>query len=336
MPGAVWFPGASLNYAEHALRGDDRAVAVVSRSQTRGGGQLTFAELRDQVARARAGLQRLGVTRGDRVAAYLPTITESVVAFLATASLGAVWSSCAPEFGTRSVVDRFAQIAPKVLLAVDGYRYGRPRRRSAGRGGVHPGLPADPGGHRGRPLPGPGRWSAGRGGLGRPARRAGTAGLRRRRLRSPALRPLLVGNHRPAQSHRARPRRHPPRALEGPWPACRHRGRRPLRLVHDHRLDDVELPRLGTARRRHHRALRRRPGPSRPARPVATGRRDRADLPRRQRPFHHGMPKGRPPARVELRPHPSARRRLDRRAAAGGRASGGSTRRWVPIWSSAL
>ena len=125
MPGAVWFSGASLNYAEHALGGDDRAVAVVSRSQTRGGGQLTYSELRDQVARARAGLQRLGVTSGDRVAAYLPTITESVVAFLATASLGAVWSSCAPEFGTPSVVDRFAQITPKVLLAVDGYRYGR-------------------------------------------------------------------------------------------------------------------------------------------------------------------------------------------------------------------
>ena len=166
MPGAVWFPGASLNYAEHALGGDDRAVAVVSRSQTRGGGQLTFSELRDQVARARAGLQRLGVTSGDRVAAYLPTITESVVAFLATASLGAVWSSCAPEFGTRSVVDRFAQITPKVLVAVDGYRYGRRLVDRRAERGVHPGLPADPGGHRGRPLPGPGRWSAGRGGLG--------------------------------------------------------------------------------------------------------------------------------------------------------------------------
>src|SRR5581483_1443619 len=81
-------------------------------------------ELRDQVARARAGLQRLGVGRGDRVAAYLPNIAETLVAFLATASLGAVWSSCAPEFGTRSVVDRLRQIDPKVLLAVDGYRYG--------------------------------------------------------------------------------------------------------------------------------------------------------------------------------------------------------------------
>jgi acetoacetyl-CoA synthetase len=124
MPGAVWFAGATLNYAEHALRADDDALAIISRGQTRPPDELTFGALRDQVARARAGLQRLGVVKGDRVAAYLPTITESVVGFLATASLGAVWSSCAPEFGTRSVVDRFAQIAPKVLLAVDGYRYG--------------------------------------------------------------------------------------------------------------------------------------------------------------------------------------------------------------------
>ncbi|HZQ29381.1 MAG TPA: acetoacetate--CoA ligase [Acidimicrobiales bacterium] len=121
MPGARWFPGATLNYAEHALRAPGE---VVSRSQTRPPVTLVPDELRDQVARARAGLQRLGVGRGDRVAAYLPNIAETLVAFLATASLGAVWSSCAPEFGTRSVVDRLRQIDPKVLLAVDGYRYG--------------------------------------------------------------------------------------------------------------------------------------------------------------------------------------------------------------------
>ena len=124
MPGARWFDGAMLNYARHALRTDGDAVAVVSRSQTRPPAELTAGELRDQVARCRAGLQRLGVSGGDRVAAYLPNITETVVAFLATASLGAIWSSCAPEFGIRSVVDRFRQIEPKVLFAVDGYRYG--------------------------------------------------------------------------------------------------------------------------------------------------------------------------------------------------------------------
>jgi acetoacetyl-CoA synthetase len=125
MPGARWFTGARLNYAEHLLGTDADAdvVAVVARSQTRGPRELTFGELRDQVARARAGLERLGVGPGDRVVAYLPNIPETLVAFVATASLGATWASCAPELGARSVVDRFAQIEPKVLLAVAGYTY---------------------------------------------------------------------------------------------------------------------------------------------------------------------------------------------------------------------
>jgi acetoacetyl-CoA synthetase len=124
MPGAEWFPGVALNYAAHCLRDRGNPLALVSHSQTRPPVALTFADLSDQVARVRAGLQRLGVGRGDRVAAYMPNIAETVVAFLATASLGAVWSSCAPEFGTRSVVDRFQQIEPRVLLTIDGYRYG--------------------------------------------------------------------------------------------------------------------------------------------------------------------------------------------------------------------
>jgi acetoacetyl-CoA synthetase len=123
MPGAEWFPGATLNYAEHAVR-RDRGVAVVAYSQTRDKVELTWTELADQVVRARAGLRRLGVGRGDRVVAYLPNIPETVVAYLAAASLGAIWASCAPEFGARGVVDRFAVLAPTVLLAVDGYRYG--------------------------------------------------------------------------------------------------------------------------------------------------------------------------------------------------------------------
>lgn len=126
MPGAVWFPGATLNYAEHAVGGpeDTDTVAVVAHSQTRAPVELTFGQLREQVAGARAGLRRLGVGRGDRVVAYLPNIPEALVAFLATASLGAVWASCAPEFGARSVVDRFGQVEPKVLLTISGYRYG--------------------------------------------------------------------------------------------------------------------------------------------------------------------------------------------------------------------
>jgi acetoacetyl-CoA synthetase len=131
MPGAEWFPGAAVNYAEHAvglLDDPDRdadTVAVLGYSQTRDRVDLTWGQLREQVARARAGLARLGVGRGDRVVAYLPNIPETLVAFLATASLGAIWAACAPEFGARSVVDRFGQIEPKVLLTVAGYGYGR-------------------------------------------------------------------------------------------------------------------------------------------------------------------------------------------------------------------
>ncbi|MDX6373932.1 MAG: acetoacetyl-CoA synthetase [Nocardioidaceae bacterium] len=126
MPGARWFPGALLNYAEHALGGpgDGDRVAVLGRSQTRGDVDLTFAELGDQVARARTVLATLGVRRGDRVAGYLPNVPEALVAYLATASLGATWAGCATEFGARSVVDRFAQVEPTVLLVAGGYRYG--------------------------------------------------------------------------------------------------------------------------------------------------------------------------------------------------------------------
>jgi acetoacetyl-CoA synthetase len=124
MPGARWFPGATVNYAQHALAAAPAGTAVVSWSQTRDPVELSGARLADEVARVRAGLVRCGVGRGDVVAAYLPNVAETVVAFLATASLGAVWSSCAPEFGTRSVVDRLRQVQPTVLLTVDGYRYG--------------------------------------------------------------------------------------------------------------------------------------------------------------------------------------------------------------------
>ena len=124
MPGAVWFPGAEVNYAGHLFRGKDPdAVAIVHASELREQAELTWGDLRTQTARIAAGLRALGVERGDRVAAYMPNIPEAVAAFLATASIGAVWSSCSPDFGARSVIDRFAQIEPKVLLAVDGYRY---------------------------------------------------------------------------------------------------------------------------------------------------------------------------------------------------------------------
>jgi acetoacetyl-CoA synthetase len=143
MPGARWFEGARLSYAEHALARQGDGAAVVGVSQTRGRVELSWDGLRDQVARCRAGLQRLGVGPGDRVAAYLPNIPETVVAFLAAASLGAVWTSCAPEFGVQAVLDRLAQVEPKVLLVVEGYRYGaRDIDRRAEVAAITAGLPS--------------------------------------------------------------------------------------------------------------------------------------------------------------------------------------------------
>jgi acetoacetyl-CoA synthetase len=124
MPGATWFPGAELNYAKHIFHGKrDADLAVLHASELRPLGELRWGELREQVAHAAAGLRVLGIEPGDRVVAYLPNIPETLVAFLAAASIGAIWSSCSPDFGASSVVDRFAQIEPKALLCVDGYRY---------------------------------------------------------------------------------------------------------------------------------------------------------------------------------------------------------------------
>ncbi len=125
MPGARWFRGAELSYAEHIFAGKDPGeTALVHASELRPLGEVSWAELAEQTAAFAAGLRSLGVGTGDRVAAYLPNIPEAVVGFLACASIGAIWSSCSPDFGARAVVDRFSQIDPKVLLAVDGYRYG--------------------------------------------------------------------------------------------------------------------------------------------------------------------------------------------------------------------
>jgi acetoacetyl-CoA synthetase len=126
MPGARWFEGARLNYAENMLMRDrdPGRLAVLHASELRPLAELSWGELSEQVAALAAGLRSLGVRRGDRVAAYMPNIPETLVAFLACASIGAVWSCAAPEFGARSVVDRFAQIEPKVLFTVDGYRHG--------------------------------------------------------------------------------------------------------------------------------------------------------------------------------------------------------------------
>jgi acetoacetyl-CoA synthetase len=125
MPGAEWFPGTRLNYAEHVFRDrDPDAICVRHASEIRPLAETTWGELYESTRRLAAALRATGIGPGDRVVAYLPNLLEAVVAFHACASIGAVWSSCSPDFGVRSVVDRFAQIEPRVLLTVDGYRYG--------------------------------------------------------------------------------------------------------------------------------------------------------------------------------------------------------------------
>jgi len=129
MPGAVWFPGAQANYAQQVLRHAAPAdaagfQAIISRNEKGEHRELSWPELRRQVASLALHLKAQGVQPGDRVAAYLPNIPETMVAFLATASIGGVWSLCAPDMGTNAVLDRFKQIAPKVLIACDGVRYG--------------------------------------------------------------------------------------------------------------------------------------------------------------------------------------------------------------------
>ncbi|MEP9384279.1 acetoacetate--CoA ligase [Nocardioides sp. KR10-350] len=126
MPGARWFPDVRLSYPEHSFRraGADDEIAIHHASELRPADTWTWGRLREETARVRAGLRRLGVGSGDRVAAYLPNIPETLAAMLATTSLGAVWSSCSPDFGAGTVLNRFDQIEPTVLLAVDGYRYG--------------------------------------------------------------------------------------------------------------------------------------------------------------------------------------------------------------------
>src|SRR5712671_1368859 len=123
MPGARFFPNARLNFAENLLRFRDEHPALIFRNERGMRREISYRQLHDEVARIAAGLKAAGVVAGDRVAGFLPNIPEAAIAMLATTSLGAVWSSCSPDFGVHGVLDRFGQIAPKVLFAADGYFY---------------------------------------------------------------------------------------------------------------------------------------------------------------------------------------------------------------------
>ncbi len=123
MPGTEWFPGARLNYAENLLRRRDQDVAMIAAAEGRETERISWVELATRVARVQAGLEALGVGPGDRVAALIPNSSFAVIGMLATAAIGAIWSSCSPDFGPLGVIDRFGQIEPKVLITADGYRY---------------------------------------------------------------------------------------------------------------------------------------------------------------------------------------------------------------------
>ena len=279
MPGARWFDGrgaqlrreharAAAHERRAAARDRADAVAVLHCSELRELDELTWGELSDAGrAPSPAACARSASARGDRVVAYMPNIPETLIAFLATASIGAIWSSAAPEFGARSVIDRFAQIEPKVLLAVDGYRHGgKDFDRTARRAG-HPRRAADasstPCCCRTSPTERRRRARGRRAGVlaGASCSQRGEGAelvVRAGALRPPAVGALLLRHDRPAEGDRAGPRRHPARAAEeapapGPAPG------RPHVLVHDDRLDDVELPRRLPAHRRGDRALRRQP-----------------------------------------------------------------------------
>jgi acetoacetyl-CoA synthetase len=124
MPGAIWFEGSELNFAERVFKERREGVAVIAKAERKADRTLTWQELEKRVGAFASSLKEMGVARGDRVAAYLPNSPEAVVAFLACASIGAIWSCCSPDFGAPAVVDRFSQIQPKVFIATDGYSYG--------------------------------------------------------------------------------------------------------------------------------------------------------------------------------------------------------------------
>jgi acetoacetyl-CoA synthetase len=123
MPGAKWFYGAKLNFAENLLKRCDNHKALIFRGENSVQREITYAELYEQVKRLAAGFKKLGLQKGDRVAAFMPNMPETIIAMLATTSIGAIWSSTSPDFGIKGVLDRFSQIKPKIIIAADGYFY---------------------------------------------------------------------------------------------------------------------------------------------------------------------------------------------------------------------
>src|SRR5258708_23585541 len=124
MPGARFFPDATLNFAENVLRRDTDSPAIICKSENGSARTMSWRELRAETAAFASALRAAGIQRGDRVAACLPNVPEAIIAVLGTAAVGAVWSSCSPDFGVRGVLDRFGQIEPRILVAADSHVYG--------------------------------------------------------------------------------------------------------------------------------------------------------------------------------------------------------------------
>ncbi len=244
-PARQWFPDARLNFAQNLLREPDDSDAIVFWGEDRVKRRYTRRQLHQLVSRLQQALAAAGVGKGDRVAGYLPNLPEATAAMLATTSLGAIWSSCSPDFGVRGVLDRFGQIEPKVLFCADGYLYGGKEYDSQDRvREILAGLPTarqcvvldylGAAGDRGQ--------VAGR--LHRAVLRQGGR-VRAGRVQRSALHPVLVRHHRRTQVHRARRRRHAAAAPQGAPAALGRRAGRPRVLLHHARLDDVELAGLG-------------------------------------------------------------------------------------------
>jgi hypothetical protein len=250
--GPRWFTGARLNFAEQLLRRRDDGEALVAWNEEGRQGAMTFAELARQVQRAAGALRAQGVGPGDRVAAFLPNIPEAVVAMLAATSLGAIWSSCSPDFGVNGVLDRFGQIAPRVLVACDGYRYAGKsidtRARVADIAAQIPGIErwSSPYLREAEPMEGSRRLLVGGVACGwrRVAREScggRRAGLHATPVRSSVVHHVFVRHHRPPQVHGARGWGDAPAAPQGAPAARRRRAARPCRLRPYLRVDDVDL-----------------------------------------------------------------------------------------------
>jgi hypothetical protein len=305
MPGARWFSGARLNFARNLLRFDDDREALVFWNENGPRRSLTYAELRRQVARFAAGLADAGVEPGDRIAGFVPSCPEAVVAMLAATSLGAVWSSCSPDFGYDGALDRFGQIQPKVLITADGYLYAgkefdsldKVRRLAAAVDSIErvvvipyrsPTPDLD-----GLPLP------ALFGDFGRDDRELS---LRLAALRPSRLHPVFLGDDGQAQVHRPRRRRHAVAAPQGAGLAHRPPARRSPVLLHHLRLDDVELAGLWLGDRGDTGSLRRLAVPPDAGSSLADGRARAHHGFRNQRQIPGRLRKARPRPKNNPRP----------------------------------